>query len=88
MPSTDFYENRIVLIDESREKLHVYMRVSNLVYITVDIQNKCIERNEMHILSPARCLLKSCCSPGNLTEEIEQDVTEIFRCVLVLIRVS
>jgi hypothetical protein len=68
MPLIDFYENRIVLIDKSREKLHVYMRMSNLVYITMDIQNKCIERNEMHILCPARWLLKSCCSPGNLTE--------------------
>jgi len=80
VPSICFYENRIVLIDKSREQLHAYMRVSHLVYITVNIQNKSVERNEIHILCSARCLLGSCCSPGNLTEGIEHDVIEIFRC--------
>jgi len=88
MPSIDLYENRIVLTDKAREELLAYMRVSNLLYVTVNIQNKGEERNEMHILCPALCLLKPGCSPGNLTGGIEHDVTKIFRCVPVLTHVS
>jgi hypothetical protein len=64
------------------------MRVSHLVYITVNIQNKGTERNVINIFCPARCFLTSCSSPGNLAEGIEHGVTEIFRCVPALTHVD